>query len=300
MKYINLNEIAPDPEQPRQEFDPKQMETLKSSIKDKGILVPLILEELSQTDPLREKIDPKYKNAKYIVIDGERRWRNAIELKLKEVPAEVEAEMTPKERMILRFHLQEQHSSWSPFDKARAIYFFIQTEHLPVAQVADLLGLHLSTIQNWITILSLSQRTQQKAIDRRIKFTTLVEVARISKKYTEITDMNRYDIENKLLDKVEKHAFGGYKEFVRLSKFLGMPGNEEAKLKFLKNVNFTIKNLFANTPEGQTIELDSIIYRCQLLTRELNKCVTSGLNKHLSYNQKKVAEDLQKALDHFV
>jgi hypothetical protein len=146
----------------------------------------------------------------------------------------------------------------------------------------------------------LSQRTQQKAIDRRIKFTTLVEVARIAKKYEELTDLSRYEIESKLLDKVEKHAFGGYKEFVRLSKFLGMPGNETAKMKFLNNVNFTIKNLFANTPEGHTIELDSIIYRCQLLERELKHYVTNGLNKHLSYNQKKIAENLQQVLDHYV
>lgn len=245
MQQIKLSLIHPDPDQPRQQFNVEAMDTLEKSIKERGILMPLIVEEQSKDN--------------YLLIDGERRYRTSLKLGLKQVPVEIMPKMNAKERMISRFHIQEQHQSWSPFDKARAIYFFMQEENLSQREISELLGMAQSTVNYWIGILELSKRTQIKSVEMRIPFIYLHRIVQIVKEYKEITKMSTEDIEEVLLVKIKNKAIQYTHELSSLVKFMKIGGNVEKKLKFLKDPNYTVKNLLDQTPAGKSIAIDKFL-----------------------------------------
>jgi len=287
MEYIDINLLKPDPDQPRQVFDPVKMHSLKESVKEKTILDPLTVERI-----------PNSKHC--LIIDGERRYKVAKELNIQKVPVEKMDPMTPQERMITRFHLQEQHQSWTPFDKARAIYFFMKSEGLSASQIADLLGVSHDTVSHWIGILSLSKKTQIKSIVRRIPFTYLEKIANISRRYAEITDMSKGKIEEKLLEKIENRAIYKHVELTTLLRFMVKEGNEEKKMEFLNKPDYTVKNLLGKTPEGQSIEVDFLTYRCQSTTRKLKEFTKKGYHKVLNEKQSLILRELKKAIEDLI
>lgn len=104
---IPLSQIVPDTDQPRQYFSAEKMKTLSDSIKSVGIKSPLIVQEIGK--------------GKFLIIDGERRFRAATQLKLKEVPVVVEPTQNAVDRLVSQFNIQEQHQSWTPLEKAVAL-----------------------------------------------------------------------------------------------------------------------------------------------------------------------------------
>lgn len=125
METISLSKIVPDKDQPRKYFAAEKMATLKDSIKKHGIISPLTVEK--QGD-------------KYLLIDGERRFRAAQELNLKEVPYIVIKSKDPLSRMIERFHIQEQHEEWHPSEKAQTIAEIGDMLNKPITAVCELLS----------------------------------------------------------------------------------------------------------------------------------------------------------------
>jgi len=287
MKYIKLKLLKTDPSQPRQEFDTDRLESLKKSIQIHGILVPLIVEKM----PNRET---------FLIIDGERRYTAASLLALESVPIEIRPAMSPQERMILRFHLQEQYQSWTSFDKARAIYFFMESEGLSVRKVSEILGMSPSTVAKWVGILDLSKRTQEKAIHKRIAFSYLDGIAKVAPKFVELSKLSLEEVETLLIDKVETKAIYKWTEMTRLRKFMNIDGNEKVKLEFLKNPTMTVKNLLGMTPEGRSIELDHLMYKCSALTTLFNKFSYRKLNRYLNVRQKEVLIKLVKTINRFI
>ena len=285
---ISIKLVDADPDQPRQEFDPVAMDKLEISIKAQGILVPLILEK-------------NYKPGRYLIIDGERRYRTSKKLGLKELPAIlIEGPLTREERMIRRFHIQEQVSSWSPFDKARAIYFFKKAVSLSNKEIAEMLGLHQTTIQNWISLLSFSSRAQTKIIERRISFSYLVKIIRAVKLYQEITTMAPEKIEHLLIDKIDNGILKNFTALTLCIAYLNIPGNEDRKKKFLITPNYTLYNMLGQTPEGQSIQLDKVCHQVNSLTNVIKKAQHKKLHKHLSPTQRLIFEKLITTLNEFI
>lgn len=165
MKILKLSQLKPDPNQPRQEFNPYDLELLKRSIASQGILSPLVVE--------------KNGDGRYIIVDGERRFRASTQLGLKEVPVEIVEKMSAMERLVRRFHLQEQHRNWSYFDKARAIKMMIATGDLKEKEVSEVLGISNKNISELLALLSMSKRTQGLSAERRISYPFLVRTNRV-------------------------------------------------------------------------------------------------------------------------
>ena len=107
MNKLPLKVIVVDQEQPRKYFAADKMAKLRGSIEKEGIISPLIVEEMG--------------NDKYLLIDGERRYRVATELGLKEVPVVIEKPRDLKDRLLRQFAIQEQHEDWTPVEKAMAL-----------------------------------------------------------------------------------------------------------------------------------------------------------------------------------
>jgi ParB/RepB/Spo0J family partition protein len=94
---IPVARIIPNPDNPRIAFRPGELETLQESIRQYGVQVPVTV----------------YKQgAKYVLIDGERRWRCASKLTLKTIPGLVQEKPTPLENLLLMFNIHALREQW--------------------------------------------------------------------------------------------------------------------------------------------------------------------------------------------
>jgi len=136
MQKIDVKKIIPDDNQPRKYFAENKMATLKASIKKHGIMNPLIVEV--------------QKDGTYILIDGERRFRSAKDLGLKEVPVIVVKSQNKIDRLIQQFHIQEQHEGWTSAEKAIAISTLAEEMDIPALEVCRLLGIPVKTAEKYL------------------------------------------------------------------------------------------------------------------------------------------------------
>lgn len=151
MKYIQVNRIRPNPYQPRSEFDPAAIESLRASITKHGVLEPLLLRELSE--------------GWYEIIAGERRFRASVKAGLREVPALIrktsDAEMLEL-AMIENLHREDI----SPIDKARGFRRMIGEFGFTQRQISQVMGLSRPAVANTIRLLDLPKPIQE-ALHRR-------------------------------------------------------------------------------------------------------------------------------------
>ncbi|MBC8549726.1 MAG: ParB/RepB/Spo0J family partition protein [Candidatus Brocadiales bacterium] len=141
---VNLADIQPNEAQPRKEFVQSQMENLISSIQEHGILQPIIVRPTSKG---------------YKIIAGERRWRAATQLGLKEIPAIVK---TADSLKTIELALVEniQREDLNPMEKATAYSELKINFGLTQEQIATKVGQDRSTVANTIRLLDLPEEVQ--------------------------------------------------------------------------------------------------------------------------------------------
>lgn len=136
---IELDEIDPNPNQPREHFDEKQLRELAASIKKHGVLQPVVVRRAG---------------ARYQLVVGERRFRASKLAGKATVPAIVRR---VEDDNSLKFALLEnlQREDLNPIEEARG-YVALQEEFdLPAKEIADILGKERSTVANTIRLLNL-------------------------------------------------------------------------------------------------------------------------------------------------
>lgn len=139
---IALKDIQPNPDQPRQQFDEEALGQLAESIRQHGVVQPIV-------------VTPA-KNNTYVIIAGERRWRASQIAGLKKIPALVR---THKELEQLEIALIEnvQRVDLSPLEQAKSIERLHQQFNVPYETVAKRLGKAPSTINNIVRLLQLPE-----------------------------------------------------------------------------------------------------------------------------------------------
>lgn len=149
---ININEIEPSKTQPRKNFDEDALNELSDSIKQYGIIQPLILQKM---------------NKGYEIIAGERRWRAARIAGLKKVPAIIK-EYTDQEIVEIALIENIQREDLNPIEEALAYQRLIQEFNLKQEDVADRVSKSRTAVTNSMRLLKLDQRIQQMLIDETI------------------------------------------------------------------------------------------------------------------------------------
>ncbi|WP_102399238.1 ParB/RepB/Spo0J family partition protein [Haloimpatiens massiliensis] len=149
---IPLNSIKANKEQPRKNFDGDKIMELAQSIKQYGIIQPLVLKKEGES---------------YIIIAGERRWRAAKVVGVKEVPAVV---MNMPEKEVLEVSLIEniQREDLNPIEEAKAYKRLIEEFNLTQSDVSSRIGKSRTAIANCMRLLNLDERVQQYLIDEVI------------------------------------------------------------------------------------------------------------------------------------
>lgn len=143
--YCGIEEIKPNPSQPRKYFDESKIEELAESIKEKGILEPLIV----------RKVDDGYE-----LIVGERRWRAAQKAGLKEVPVIVK-EAGDREALELSLIENLQREDLNPIEEAEAYKQLIDEFNLSQEELSKRIGKDRTTITNTLRLLKLSPEIKE-------------------------------------------------------------------------------------------------------------------------------------------
>ncbi len=141
---INLKiiDVEPNKNQPRITFDDEKIEELSNSIKEYGVIQPIIVTK---------------QNDYYQIVAGERRWRASKRAGLTEIPAIVR-EYTEQKNKEIALIENIQREDLNPIEKARALKEIIEKYGMKQQELADKLGVSRSGIANTMRILNLDQR----------------------------------------------------------------------------------------------------------------------------------------------
>ena len=152
--WIEVSKIEPNPHQPRRNFDVGELTSLAESIRDHGILQPLLV--------TKQEIDiPFGLDVKYQLIAGERRWRAAKMIGMREVPVIIRAAETPdREKLELALIENVQREDLNPLERARAFERLISEFGLMQKEVAERIGKSREVVANAMRILRLPQEIQ--------------------------------------------------------------------------------------------------------------------------------------------
>ena len=149
---VKVDEIEPNQMQPRKNFNEDALHELAESIKQVGVIQPLILQK---------------ENSYYRIIAGERRWRAARIAGLTEIPAIIK-EYTPVEVIEIALIENIQREDLNPIEEAQAFQRLIQEFGLKQDEAAEKVAKSRTAITNSLRLLKLDERVQQMIIDGMI------------------------------------------------------------------------------------------------------------------------------------
>lgn len=151
---LDLKAIVPNPEQPRSQFEAEALNQLAQSIKQYGVVQPIV-------------VTPTKTTGQYMVVAGERRWRASQIAGRKKIPALVR---THKDLEQLEVALIEnvQRVDLSPLEQARSIERLHQQFNFKYDVIAERLGKAPSTINNIVRLLQLPKPARQALADKKI------------------------------------------------------------------------------------------------------------------------------------
>lgn len=152
IQYVEISLIKPNPFQPRLDMDRKTIESLAESIKEKGLLQPIIL---------------RRKGDYYEIVAGERRFQAAKLVGIKEIPAKV---MDINDRDMLEIALVEnlEREDLNPIEEAIAYKKLIDSFGVTLKDIAKIVGKDISTVGNTIRLLQLPQDIQNLVREGKI------------------------------------------------------------------------------------------------------------------------------------
>lgn len=151
--WVDPTLLKPNPKQPREEFNPKQLEELSDSIKENGILQPIIIENAENGD--------------FYIIAGERRTRAAKMAGLQKVPVQLR-KFDEVKKLEVALIENIQRADLNPIEEANAYYNLIQLSELSQDEVAKRVGKNRSTVANAIRLLRLPEDIQHSLSNGQI------------------------------------------------------------------------------------------------------------------------------------
>ena len=148
VKPIPIVQISPNPDQPRKTFSEKELQELSDSIKEKGVLVPIILRTVQNKPYL------------YEIVAGERRYRAAKMAGLSEIPALVKT-LTNQNAMEIALIENVQRENLNPIEEAEGYENLMQKCGYTIEDVSKLIGKSTSYIRNLMRINDLPESVKE-------------------------------------------------------------------------------------------------------------------------------------------
>lgn len=149
---VRIDQITPNPHQPRQNFDPDKLQELADSISKHGLIQPLVVTKVGST---------------YQLIAGERRWRASQLAGLEQVLVIIK-EVSPQEMVELALVENIQRADLNPLEEAMAYAQLMSDYSLTQEEVAERVGKSRSAVTNTIRLLNLSDDAKQALVSGKI------------------------------------------------------------------------------------------------------------------------------------
>lgn len=149
---VKISSVEPDRQQPRKKFDEDALLELSESIKQYGVLHPLLVSD---------------KNGYYEIIAGERRWRAAKMAGLKEIPVVIK-EFSAQEVVEISLIENIQREDLNPIEEALAYKRLIEEFHLKQDEIAERVSKSRTAVTNSMRLLKLAPKVQEMVIDEMI------------------------------------------------------------------------------------------------------------------------------------
>lgn len=149
---LDINEIFPNPNQPRKLFDSEKIDELAESIKAHGIIQPIIVKAV---------------NSGYEIIAGERRWRAARKAGLKEVPCIIK-DIDEQSHMLFAIIENLQREDLNPIEEAKAFDSMLKEYNMTQEDIAKSVGKSRPYIANTLRLLKLSEEIQLLILENKI------------------------------------------------------------------------------------------------------------------------------------
>jgi ParB family transcriptional regulator, chromosome partitioning protein len=172
---VSLENISPNPQQPRTIMDEAKLAGLAASIKEHGLIQPLIVTKTPDG---------------YTLIAGERRWRAATLAGLEKVPVVVK-ETTPQEMLELAIIENIQRADLNALEEAQAYRQLMDDFGLTQEEVADRVGKGRSTVANLVRLLNLPPQVQEAVLAEAISGAHAREILRLPTTAMQINAMNQ-------------------------------------------------------------------------------------------------------------
>ncbi len=149
---VNITKVEPNREQPRKNFDEDSLEELAESIKQFGLLQPILVQDRKNY---------------YEIVAGERRWRAAKKAGLKEIPVIIK-DLTEQEIVEISLIENIQRENLNPIEEAQAYKRLLTEFHLKQDEVAERVAKSRTAVTNSMRLLKLCDNVQQMVIDDMI------------------------------------------------------------------------------------------------------------------------------------
>ena len=150
--YCPVESISPNPHQPRQNFSDSELIKLADSIKEKGVIQPILVSKTKDG---------------FQLIAGERRWRAAQKAGLDKIPVWIR-DVSPSETLELALIENIQRKDLNPIEESSAYQELMQKFHLTQEALSKRVGKDRSTIANFLRLLKLPAIIQQDLIDGQL------------------------------------------------------------------------------------------------------------------------------------
>lgn len=150
--FISVDRIVPNRYQPRKSFGEEEITSLAKSIKDEGLLQPIVVKPTDEG---------------YEVVIGERRWRAARKAGLTEIPAIVK-DVDGEQQLKLALVENLQREELNPIERATGYKMLIEKFSLSQKEVAEIVGKERSSIANTLRLLRLPQNLQDEIAEGKI------------------------------------------------------------------------------------------------------------------------------------
>ncbi len=157
MSHVAMDQLCRNPDQPRRHFDPERLQELTDSIKDKGVLQPVLVRPLP--DGVQSDLRDKHNKPIFQIIAGERRWQAALKAGLDAMPVFIR-DITDQEALEIGIVENVHRADLNPMEEALAYKSLLTQFKRTQEDVAEAVGKSRSYIANMLRLLNLPDKVQ--------------------------------------------------------------------------------------------------------------------------------------------
>lgn len=152
VQYLNIHDIMPNANQPRKTFSEEKIDELSKSIKEHGIIQPIVVRK---------------KGKSYEIVAGERRWRAARKAELAKVPCLIR-ELSDEQNMLIAIIENMQREDLNPVEEAEGLNQMIVTFGMTQEQISKSVGKSRPYIANSLRLLKLPEYIKEEMAEGRL------------------------------------------------------------------------------------------------------------------------------------